>query len=417
MDRIKWLLRNPELKGITIKFAVALILVVTSIWVVNEINIKNLNSKMIDENAAIVMELSKNHSVEIQDIVDKFYNKSNEEQILKGRKILEEYSYDENLDVNKNALMVDYRRESFINMLIPISVILVIGYVLVFVDLSKIYSRLREIIVKSDDMTQGKYYKIHEENEEGEFSILVNSLNNMGERIENTVNIIENDKIYLKDYLSDISHQIKTPLASLIMLNEIMLNDSHMEQGQRDKFLIKSKEQLDRMEWLVLNLLKMGRLEGSIIEFNMESHKIIDIVKLAISPLDVISKSKNQTLVVNGDIDREINCDREWLAEAISNIVKNGMEHAPVNGFVEIQIEAGKLIDKIYIRDNGEGMDQEVRKNIFRRFYRGGKGKSPNNIGIGLSLSKAIIEKMNGEIKVNSEKGRGTEFVISFIKV
>ena len=126
------------------------------------------------------------------------------------------------------------------------------------------------------------------------------------------------------------------------------------------------------------------------------------------------TKKKNQELIVEGQLGVEVLRDKEWLAEALTNIIKNSIEHTGECGKIEVEVSRGPIITKIYIKDNGIGMSKELQEKVFKRFYKGENSKNPKSIGIGLSLAKSIIEEMQGEIKLISEEGKGSTFIVSF---
>ena len=265
-------------------------------------------------------------------------------------------------------------------------------------------------------MSHGEYKAIAGDFDEGEMAILVSSLNYMGERVNNSIRLLKEEKENLKDFLADISHQLKTPLSSLVMFNDLLRQNENMPYEDRVKFLDKSEEQLSRMEWLIMNLLKVGRIEAGAIIFHEYDQSLRETIELSVSSLNGMAKKKEQKLVIGGDLDTVLFHDREWLAEALSNIIKNAIEHTPNNGIINISVDNGPLITKIIIKDNGKGIPKDMQSKIFKRFYKGENSTDPRSIGIGLSLSKGIIEKLGGEIKLISEEGKGTTFIISFIE-
>lgn len=198
------------------------------------------------------------------------------------------------------------------------------------------------------------------------------------------------------------------------MYNDIMLSDSEMELKDRKNFLQKSLEQLNRMQWLVVNLLKMARLEAGAVEFNIRSENLLHTVQNALKPLSYKAKEKKQNMLLNINKDTKFKHDVQWTAEAISNIIKNAIEHAGEGGTIEISSEETPLSLQINIKDNGEGIDNKNLNKIFERFYKGENSTNPESIGIGLALSKRIIESEGGSIVVRSELGVGTEFKITF---
>ncbi|MCC5427797.1 sensor histidine kinase, partial [Clostridium botulinum] len=215
--------------------------------------------------------------------------------------------------------------------------------------------------------------------------------------------------------ISDISHQLKTPLSSLIMFNELM-KDENMPIEDRKNFLKLSDEQLRRMEWLIINLLKIGRLEAGVVEFRRENNPLYVTVNKALAGLSEKAKEKSQQVIVDIDEDVYFKHDMDWTAEAISNIIKNSIEHTDNYGQIKINCEETPISLTISIKDNGEGIPEKLQNKIFERFYKGENSVNPSSIGIGLSLTKSIIESQNGSIIVESEEGKGTEFIITFLK-
>ncbi|ENZ00430.1 hypothetical protein HMPREF1092_02597 [Clostridium thermobutyricum] len=171
------------------------------------------------------------------------------------------------------------------------------------------------------------------------------------------------------------------------------------------------------MDWLTITLLKYARLEGDVIDYKMEDISILDTISEAIAPLKIKAEEKNQNININYENGSFIlRHDRKWLSEALSNIIKNGIEHTDNCGKIEILIRESPIYLEVEIKDNGEGIEEDKLKKIFERFYKNSSEKKPKSIGIGLALSKSIIEKHNGSIKVKSKLGEWTSFIITFIK-
>jgi signal transduction histidine kinase len=404
--------RNPEAKKVTYKFIIILIIGITSIAFSSFAIAKNISRTLINQNAVIlsnILEDKKDASV-----IKNFYEKRNSEEISKAKEILSSYGYDENISLSSDEIVLGILKTMSV-VFIPILVVfLVILYFCFIRELKKIYIKIDGIVQSTRSMSSGEYRKIEGDYREGEIAVLISSLNYMGDRVNNSIELLRYDKEKLKDFLSDISHQLKTPLASLVMFNDLLRENEDMPYEDRVKFLDKSEEQLRRMEWLIMNLLKVGRIEANAISFEKEKQTLKDTIELAISSLLQESKNKDQELVVEGQVDAEVVHDKEWLAEALSNIIKNAIEHTDIGGKIRIQVYKGPLITKIYIKDNGRGMSEELQKKVFKRFYKGESSSDPKSIGIGLSLSKSIIEEMDGEIKLISEEGKGSTFIISF---
>ncbi|MGL5084741.1 MAG: sensor histidine kinase, partial [Clostridium sp.] len=240
--------------------------------------------------------------------------------------------------------------------------------------------------------------------------------NKMENRIENSIGLLQDEKINLKNIINDISHQLKTPLMALSMYNEILSDHRNMESEDVDNFISLSKEQLDRMGWLVKTLLKYARLESNVVQYNKEYFSLNNTIEESMNPLQIKANEKNQKLIFNYKEEIEYYHDRKWVAESISNIIKNAIEHTDNNGKIEVSLEQTPISITIAIKDNGEGIEKSEIKKIFNRFHKGESSINPTSIGIGLCLSKSIIQSHNGDITVESKLGVGSIFYITFLK-
>ena len=419
MDRVKKfsvrkLYNNPEAKKVTIEFIIIMILGVISIAITSFGISKYINKVMIRQNIEIIASVIDENDK--SNIVNSLFKEASDEKIKEVSEYLKSYGYSEEASLGANESLNNITN-IMLKLFIPLLIIfLSLLYILFIKELKKIYLEVNILAKSTEAMSTGAYNKIEDIYSEGEMEVLISSLNYMGERVNNSIELLRKDRENLKDFLADISHQLKTPLASLVMFNDLLRENENMHLEDRKNFLEKSEEQLSRMEWLIMNLLKMGRLEANTVEFNMEERPLKDTIELSLSSLRAAAKAKNQELLVYGDLYAEVIHDSQWLAEAISNIVKNAIEHTKNDGKIEVEVSRGSLITKIYIRDNGPGISEEMQKKVFKRFYKGEYSCNPKSIGIGLSLAKSIIEEQKGEIKLISEKGKGTTFIISFIK-
>lgn len=408
------LYRNPEVKKITIKYLIILLISIVLMIISTKIVTDSINKRIIDQNVMIVSNILEGKKID--DIIPNFYHKKQEEQLSEARELLKSYGYDENMSDKSNEL-IDFCSKEILMINIPIIIlVLTLMYIMYNLELKNIFNKLSDVANSIKFMSDGKYKKIDGETKEGEIGVLISSVNYMGERVNNSINLLTKEKNNLKDFLSDISHQLKTPLASLVMFNDLMKENENMSIEDRRNFLQKSEEQLTRMEWLVMNLLKVGRLEAGAIVFKKEKTNLNETIDLAVSSLEQQAKTKNQSLIIEEQKNIILEHDKEWLAEALSNIIKNAIEHTNEGGKIQIETEQTKLFTYIYIKDNGKGISEEKQKKIFKRFYKGESSTDPKSIGIGLSLAKSIIEEQGGEIKVKSKEGKGTTFCISFLK-
>ncbi|NFE18972.1 HAMP domain-containing histidine kinase [Clostridium botulinum] len=412
--------RNPEIKELTFKFSLIFILfaILTTIFIKGELN--KLNKDYINQNTLIVGNiLSKHPELEDEVILSLNSNKDaryNEEKNYKiGKKVLEKYSYDENLDIYKNPILNNFSMNFIYRIIIYFALAIFIIYIIIYDKFKYFYKKAEIFTEASEDIMEGHFSKFIDENKEGDFYILSSKFNLMSNRLEESLLSLRKEKIFLKNIISDISHQLKTPLSSLIMFNELM-KDENMPIEDRKNFLKLSDEQLRRMEWLIINLLKIGRLEAGVVEFRRENNPLYVTVNKALAGLSEKAKEKSQQVIVDIDEDVYFKHDMDWTAEAISNIIKNSIEHTDNYGQIKISCEETPISLTISIKDNGEGIPEKLQNKIFERFYKGENSVNPSSIGIGLSLTKSIIESQNGSIIVESEMGEGTEFIITFLK-
>ncbi len=223
-------------------------------------------------------------------------------------------------------------------------------------------------------------------------------------------------KEYLAKMLSDISHQIKTPLTSITILTDLLKNAELSKEQQAD-FVEKIDTQISRVSWLVRNLLTLSQLEADVLKLKRETVNVRVLLEKACTPFEIIAEVRKIELVLHADTSIKMVCDMHWTAEALSNIIKNCIEHTPAGGSVTMRAQQNNFASVIQIADTGEGISKEDLAHIFDRFYKGSHTKADtktDSIGIGLALSRQIIMQQNGIIHVESEPGQGSVFTIKF---
>jgi len=226
----------------------------------------------------------------------------------------------------------------------------------------------------------------------------------------------KNNRLFLKETISDISHQLKTPLAALQMYNEIIL-DEKTGNAVVDDFSQKSQRELLRMENLIQNLLKLAKLDAGTIELEKNMHRLSEFLEKCRSAYLTRAELENKKISLVCDQSIRLCLDKIWLSEALGNIIKNALDHTKATDSIEIYGEENRLSIEITVKDNGSGIHPEDIHHIFERFYRSRYSKDQQGIGIGLALSKSIIEKHGGTITVQSELGEGTVFHLVFPKL
>lgn len=275
------------------------------------------------------------------------------------------------------------------------------------------YSDLAELNDYLSRICAGIYELKLPDNTEGELSVLRNNLYKVILILNNQNEKLSKDKTFLADTLADISHQIKTPLTSAVMMTDLLENET--DPDKRAEFTEILSSQLNKINWLVRMLLKLSKLDAGTVQFNKKHIAASELIKLSTQPFLVPLDIKNITLKINADESIVFDADITWTTEALSNIIKNCMEHTPSGGIIKITANETSLYREIVIEDTGCGISKDDLPHIFERFYRS-ENAAPDSVGIGLSLSKSIIENQNGKISVQSELGKGSSFTVRFYK-
>lgn len=250
--------------------------------------------------------------------------------------------------------------------------------------------------------------------DEGEIYRLFHSVNTLAAVLNaHAVNELKS-KEFLKNTISDISHQLKTPLAALNIYNGLLQQETQ-ELPMIREFASLSEKELDRIETLVQNLLKITRLDAGSIVIEKSFENVADMMKDVELHFAYRAAGEQKELTLSGPDDITLFCDRDWIMEAIDNIVKNALDHTKKGDFVHIEWKRFMSVVQIMIKDNGSGIHPEDLHHIFKRFYRSRFSKEVQGAGLGLPLAKAIIEAHNGTVEVDSILGVGTTFVINFL--
>lgn len=259
----------------------------------------------------------------------------------------------------------------------------------------------------------GNYMIDIKDNTEGELSILKNNLYKVIVLLRSKNELLEKDKIYLADSLADISHQLKTPLTSLMVMVDLLKDEKNIDKQK--EFISIIEIQISKIKWLVENLLKLSKLDAGTIKFKKEKIDVLSVITKSLSPFLVQMEMKNISLETTIN-DFSFTGDLNWTSEAVENIIKNCIEHTADNGKLNIETGVTNIYSYIKITDNGCGIKKKDLPHIFERFYQG-ENSSKESVGIGLALAKTIVENQGGSIEVTSEENVGTEFIIKFNKM
>lgn len=334
------------------------------------------------------------------------------QSIARGTEILRQYGLEE-MGFADNAIS-----RALASRIIPLSLIFTLALsaafgALLIHDQRSVRGQIASLSDYLQQLEAGDYSLDIRDNGEGSFSQLKNALYKITVRLREQAELLQRDKQTLSDAIADISHQIKTPLTSLFVLVDVLAG-SPPESDQRE-FITRMRSQLGRIQWLIASLLKLSRLDAGTANLKREPVKIRQLVERAIEPLQIPIELKNLQLHIRGDEQAAFHGDLQWSAEALTNVIKNCVEHTPEGGRIEIDYAENPLYAEITVNDNGEGIAGEDLPRIFTRFYRG-KNASENSIGIGLALAKAIFVEQGGDITVSSQPGEGARFSIKVFR-
>ncbi|HWT73108.1 MAG TPA: HAMP domain-containing sensor histidine kinase [Mobilitalea sp.] len=260
----------------------------------------------------------------------------------------------------------------------------------------------------------GDYSLDIRDNYEGELSILKNEIYKVTLILSKQAEQLKTEKEQLANAISDISHQLKTPLTSMMVMTDLLYNDD-LSPDKRKEFTRNLEIQLERMEWLLTSLLKLSKIDAGTVEFKQEKINVAELISKALKPLLIPMELKEQHCIKEGEPDVSCTGDQNWSTEAVINILKNCIEHTQVGGTITIRYAENPIYTEIMIEDNGSGIEKEEIPFIFKRFYKG-KNAAEDSVGIGLAMAKSIIVSQNGDINVTSQIGKGTAFRIKFYK-
>lgn len=305
----------------------------------------------------------------------------------------------------------------FLNVLAGI--ISFIAFVILFVSsfwfIKREYGELEKLSGYLRRICNGEYSLDIRDNEEGELSILKNEIYKVTLMLSKQGELLKKEKMQLADAISDISHQLKTPLTSMRVMSDLLSNND-LEAEKRIEFTNNIEMQLDRMQWLLTSLLKLSKIDAGTVSFKKDRVAVSELIRKSTEPLLIPIEIKNQTLVIEGGSNVSFTGDLYWTTEALINIIKNCIEHTGEDGRISIFFDENPLFTEIKILDNGSGIEKEDLPYIFKRFYKG-KNAGEDSVGIGLAMAKTIVTSQNGDINVSSRKNEGTCFIIKFYKV
>ena len=388
-------------------------------------NSYNLQVQAYNESVYELIGVIKENYPDISDeeIISMLNGKDNNTYLEIGKELAQKYGITEN---DSAIVKLEETQSNTIIYSSAVIGILILAIIVIWLVNRMIQKRKIDGITKYIREINNRNYELKiKENAEDELSNLRNELYKITLMLKEEAESSKKDKKFLAKSLSDISHQIKTPLTSIsIMLDEIKDNEN-MDEETKQRFIFEISRQVEQISFLTIALLKLSKLDSGTVEFEKSKYKLDELVQNAIKNLEIPLEVKNIQVEtnfekvnenkeeINNEVATEIIGDYRWTLEAVTNIIKNCIEHSKEHTKLYIQIRVTHVYTELIIKDEGEGIDEKDLKHIFERFYKG-KNSSENSFGIGLALSKTILEKQNASISCSSTLHKGTTFKIYF---
>lgn len=398
------------------KIFIFLVLIITAIyslflfWEYKQLD--KVHKEQIKAYQRVVGRLVKEYPEKESEIVSDLIGTKKEDESY-GDKILRKYGYTLEMDSSKNLIFKEYQSSYIISAAIILIIIITLNIVIVYFTGSYVFKNLEKISDVLEKFIKGNYKYDGDFTDEGMISVIASQLNQLGKNISFNYTKLENEKESSKALVTDISHQLKTPLASLSMCNSI-LEDNELSEDERKEFLEMSNKNINKLHALIDSLVNISRLEVAMIKLKPKENNLKDTILRAYNSAYVKARNKEININIAEIKDYIIRHDSKWTEEAIFNVLDNAIKYTEKGGEININLEETNNYIKINISDTGIGINKKEFNNIFKRFYRC-KEHEKNNIegsGVGLYLTRKILEDQGGSIIVKSKEGEGSKFIL-----
>lgn len=412
---IDLLRREPIVKRISIYMGIGLIMILFIFSMNQYNNLKNIYLEQLNINKKIVGSIVSEHPELEADIVNSIYINDKDYSDL-GEKVLKKYGYDKNYKMIENINFQQHIKYFLVNNLI-VFVGIIILIMLIMCNLMKyVFNKLDKVSKNVECIIHGKYNIKDDFKEEGIFNIIHSDLNKLSKSINIKIKDLDKEKENIKELVTDISHQLKTPLASLKLYNSLLLEED-LDEEDRTEFLKTSSMSINKLQSLIESLVNISRLETSMISIKKENKNIKSTIIKAIESVKPKAINKCISINLNNFDDKIVPHDSKWTEECIFNILDNAVKYTNLKGKIDIYVQDTINFMKIDIKDNGIGIDKNEFNNIFKRFYRSEEVQGLEGSGVGLYLSRKILESQGGNIIVSSQKGEGSKFSLFLTKL
>lgn len=399
---------NVYLRKYLLKSLCAIMFFIILLCLVNKVEYNKYKYNTNQKINGIVAKIQEKHPEIGKEEIIEILNSNNKDNLFN------EYGY----DINKDSY-INQNNEVYIKFnILKIFILLLSFMILIYLFVRYYFKRDNEIekIIKCLEKINQKNYEIDiNDVSEDKLSILKHEIYKTTVMLKENTEKANQDKINLKNSLQDISHQLKTPLTSSIIMLDNIIDDLENDIEIKPEFIKKVKKDISKISFLIQSILKLSMFESNTITFIRKEIPVKKIINSSIENIENLCDLKNIKIVVKDRSKNKIYCDYRWQVEALTNILKNAVDYSFNDSIIIVEVDKNNTYTQIKIKDFGKGMSEDETINIFKRFYKGKNSSSDSN-GIGLSLAKAIIEKDNGRVIVNSLKGEGTTFSIKYFK-
>ena len=348
--------------------------------------------------------------------ISAFTSQSNENDIERGKEALVSIGYDETTSMRFLPAVQTYRNQAMLSIFLLLVFLFGVIYLSLFLYLRRQHKAFSNAENTIRQFLDGNTTSRIECSQAGDWYSLFHAINEMATILSAHAENQRQTKEFLQDIISDVSHQIKTPLSALKMYHEII--ESHKDDAATvSSFTEKSQREIKRMEDVIYTLLKLARLDAGIIQMEKAEENVSILMQDVLERFETWAEREHKTITLSGKEDVILSCDALWVSEAIGNIIKNALEHTETGGHIGVEWSQSPLMTQIEISDDGKGIHPEDLYNIFKRFYRSRLSSDVHGIGLGLPLAKSIVEAHGGTISVTSTPGMGTTFTLNFINL
>lgn len=348
--------------------------------------------------------------------ISAFTSQLNENDIERGKEALVSIGYDETTSMRFLPAVQTYRNQAMLSIFLLLVFLFGVIYLSLFLYLRRQHKAFSNAENTIRQFLDGNTTSRIECSQAGDWYSLFHAINEMATILSAHAENQRQTKEFLQEIISDVSHQIKTPLSALKMYHEII--ESHKDDASAvSSFTEKSQREIKRMEDVIYTLLKLARLDAGIIQMEKAPENLSVLMQDVLERFETWAEGEHKTITLSGKEDVVLSCDALWVSEAIGNIVKNALEHTENGGHIEVKWSQSPLMTQIEISDDGKGIHPEDLYNIFKRFYRSRFSSDVHGIGLGLPLAKSIVEAHGGTISVTSSLGAGTTFTLNFFNL